>query len=154
MSMQTDCIYGYGFRIYVSDDNLRRFIEKHEPVIATLRQGRELLDWVHEHVSTGKPLDSIKERFFDWDNEATGDCGIYGMIADVMHKETGIVFEYRNSQDEDEDDAILLPETFPWNFNELERSLTMESLEEICKRYIDDLGGQLKPDYIRLEYFG
>lgn len=34
------------------------------------------------------------------------------------------------------------------------KSLTQEKLEEILKKYIEDLGGQLVPEYIRLEYFG
>ena len=29
-----------------------------------------------------------------------------------------------------------------------------EALDNICKQYIKDLGNQLKPEFIRLEYFG
>ena len=37
MSMETNCIYGYGFKVYVSDENLRLFIEKHEETIRKIR---------------------------------------------------------------------------------------------------------------------
>ena len=151
MSMRTDCIYGYGFRVYASDEQLRSFIHKHKNVILCLSQGRELLDY--EAANSGESFNP-KEDFYDWQNEATGDEGFYGMVADVMYKETGIVFEYRNAQDDDEDDAIILPQTYPWHLNSKEKELTQEKLDELLKVYIDDLGGQLKPDYIRLEYFG
>jgi len=156
MSMQTDCIYGRGFKVYVSDENLRDFINKHTTTILGLgEQGEELIDWIKVHSeSSGKPLDSLKEEFFDWDNEATGDTGLYGMIADVMSKETGIVFEFRNPQDDDEDDVIMLPQTMPWHYNEIEKNLTEEKLDGIFKKYIDELGGQLVVEDIRLEYFG
>ena len=72
----------------------------------------------------------------------------------MVYKETGIVFEYRHSQDEDEDDAIILPQMYPWQMNDKEKQLSQEDIENICKQYIEDLGNQLKPDFIRLEYFG
>lgn len=151
MSMQTDCIYGYGFKVYASDEDLRQFIIKHKDVIPFLSRGRELLDYTENC----RPDEfNPKEDFFDWENEATGDEGIYGLIADVMYKETGIVFEYRIAQDDGEDDVIILPQMYPWHMNETEKSLTQEKLEEILKKYIEDLGGQLVPEYIRLEYFG
>ncbi len=154
MSMHTDCIYGYGFKVYVSDENLRDFIKKHESTIVSLSQGRELVDWTNEHISTGKPLDSLKEEFYDWDNLITGDSGLYGMIADVMTKETGIRFEFRNPQEDGEDDVILFPQTYPWYLNEQEKALTEETLDDIYAVYIGDLGGQLTTEYIRIEYYG
>jgi len=152
MSMKTNCIYGYGFKVYVSDENLRLFIEKHEETIRKIPEGTEILDWVQAHVGSGRPLDALKEKFFDYENEVTGDTGIYGLIADVMIKETGIDFEFRNPQDSDDDDVIIFPECYPWQLNETEKTLTQEKLDEILNTYIADLGGQLKAEYIRLEF--
>ena len=150
MSMQTDCIYGYGFVIYASDEQLRQFILIHKDTISHIANGRELLNYVADHQD-----DSFnpKEDFYDWENGITGDSGIYGMIADVMYEETGVCFEYHCGQEND-DDAILLPQMYPWQMNKKEESLTEDSLREICKKYIADLGGQLTTDYIRMEYFG
>ncbi len=156
MSMTTDIIYGYGFPVYVSDEHLRVFIEKHKDIVVTLDMGREIVDWIEDHVSTGKPLDSLKERFYDYTSVHSGDCGIYGVIADVMWKETGIRFEYHVPQESDaeEDDVILFPSCYPWTYNQIESSLTLAKLDEVYKKYIEELGGQLKTGDIKLEYWG
>lgn len=151
MSMQTDCIYGYGFKVYASDEQLKQFIEKHRDTIACLDLGRTLLDYMDRCEDDEF---NPKEDFHDWENEATGDIGLYGMIADVMYKETGIIFEYRNSQDDEDDDVIILPQMYPWQMNDKEKILSQEALDNICNQYIKDLGNQLKPEFIRLEYFG
>lgn len=151
MSMQTDCIYGYGFEVYVSDEQLRDFILKHRFIIETLPRGRELLNYTDENID-----DKInpKEDFYDWQSINANDDGIYGVIADVMYKETGIRFEYRVAQDDDEEDAILLPERLPWDYNAAEKVLAPDVLKKILKSYIKELGGQLNTDYIRMEFFG
>ena len=151
MSMQTDVVYGYGFYVYVSDEELKNFVLKHKDTILKLDRGREVLEYTKR---CSDDEFNPKEDFYDWENEATGDRGLYGMIADVMYKETGIVFEYRNSQDDGEDDVIILPQMYPWEMNDKEKILSQEALDNICKQYIKDLGNQLKPEFIRLEYFG
>ncbi len=151
MSMQTDCVYGYGFKVYASDESLRSFCKKHRETILKLKAGKDIIDYMDQHSDESF---NPKEDFFDYENEATGDTGFYGLIADVMNEETGIVFEYRIAQDPDDDEVIILPQTYPWFFNEIEKELTQEKLDDILKGYINDLGGQLKPEHIRLEYFG
>ena len=156
MGMQTDCIYGFGFRVFASDKALADFIKNHEATVKSLEGGTDILDYVNDCISNNKPLDSIKEMFYDYENNFTGDSGLYGIIADVMHKETAIRFEYRRTPDVDccEDDAIILPIAMPWQFNETEQKLTEESLEKICKKYMSELDERLVFDSIRLEYFG
>ena len=150
MSMQTNCVYGYGFIVYASDEELRNFITKHEETVGKLELGREILSYLEN--STPDSFNP-KEDFFDYQQLNSSSQGFYGIIADVMSKETGITFEYLAGQ-EDDDDAIAFCQTYPWNFNEKEKILTEDDLEKICKEYIADLGGQLKPDHIRMEYFG
>lgn len=150
MSMQTDCVYGYGFSVYASDEELKQFILKHKDTVATLDEGRRLLDYMD-----GCTDDEFnpKEDFFDWQCETSTDDGFYGIIADVMCRETGIMFEYFVAQ-EDEDDAIIFRETMPWLMSQREKELTKVSMDAILRKYIDDLGGHLQIDSIRLEYFG
>lgn len=42
----------------------------------------------------------------------------------------------------------------PWQMNDKEKNMSQEALDNIYKQYIKDLGNQLKPEFIRLEYFG
>lgn len=151
MSMQTDCIYGYGFSIYATDDQLKSFIVKHSNSISFLSRGRELL----EYIETSSNI-QLKETFSDWisDVSGVGNTGIYGVVADVMYRETGIPFEYFESQNELCDDAILFTPKYPWEMNNISKSLTLDKLDEIFLSYINDLDGQCKPGYIRMEYFG
>lgn len=154
MGMQTDCIYGYGFIPYATNEQLQMFIIKHKDTISKLERGRELIDYTERFNCEDFDKFNPKEDFADWENEATGDTGIYGLIADVMYKETGIVFEYKNVQDENEGDAIILPEMFPWQMNDAERGLSKDGLENLLRSYIKDLNEDIEIGYIRLEYFG
>ncbi len=52
------------------------------------------------------------------------------------------------------EDAILLPERLPWDYNAAEKDLAPDVLKKILNSYIVELGGQLTPDYIRMEFFG
>lgn len=150
--MQIDCVYGFGFAVYASDECLRDFIDKHKETLENElgEEGRRTIQYFYDH-----PDDTFnpKEDLYDYTGLYSNE-GFYGMIADVMTKETGIRFEYRIPQDEDYDETIIFPETYPWLLNDTEKELTEDKLRNICQKYIDDLGGQLIADYIRMEYFG
>lgn len=150
MSMTTDCVYGYGFTVYASDEQLRSFILKHKDAVAKLYLGREILEYLDN--STPDAFNP-KEEFYDYAPRYGTGCGFYGLIADVMNQETEIGWSFFEGQ-EDDDDSIMLSQTNPWHYTEKEKSLTEEEAEKICKEYIEDLGGQLKPDYVKMEYFG
>ena len=149
MGMNNDCLYGYGFSIYATDEELKNFILKHKETISHLTDGSRLLAYVEECSDEF----NLKEDFYDYAPEHSSSEGIYGVIADVITRESGIQFEYHIAQ-EDQDDAILFPETYPWLLNEKEKSVTEKDLEEICYKYISDLGGELTPEYLRLEFWG
>ena len=151
MSMQTDCIYGYGFAVYASDDELRRFITSHRDTVKQITDGEKVLQYLDSHEG-----DSFnpKEDLYDYETAATGDMGFYGVIAEIMSNETGIVFEFRNSQEDDGNDYILFPESYPWHYNERESKLTLDELKDICIKYITELNPNLVPGFQRLEYFG
>ena len=149
MPMTTDCVYGYGFTVYASDLQLLSFILKHKDTVAKLDLGREIFEYLAN--STPNTV-NLKEDFYDYMPRLGTGCGFYGLIADVMNLETGIGWAF--FEGEDDDDSIMFPQTNSWRYTEKEKALTEEEAEKICKEYIEDLGGQLKPDYIKMEYFG
>lgn len=155
MSMQTDCVYGYGFYIHASDDQLKKFLETHKETVKSLPTGAKILEYMDSR--SGDSFNP-KEDFYDYSSELNcGNEGFYGIVSDVMYTETGIRWCYMRAQDEDDgDDSILFTESQPWHLNPVEKELTLERAEEICKKYITDLdaANQLVPDYIRMEYFG
>ena len=159
MSMQTDCIYGYGFKVCASDEQLKHFILAHKESLVPLNsenglenQGRELVEYCE---NTPDVKFNPKEDKFDYVSGMTGLSGVYGAIADVMMAETGIRFAYyADSEDINDGDAILFETAMPWQFNDKEISLTEEELEDICNRYIKELNPSLTFDQIRMEYFG
>ena len=68
---------------------------------------------------------------------------------------SNIIFptKFLNSQDDD-GDVIMFQETYPWLMTDAEKNLTIETLTEICVKYMRELGDEHQPDYVRLEYFG
>ena len=121
MSMQTDCIYGFGSPIHVADENLAKFIKGHRDVLEFCgKDEKRLLAYVDEHDC----YDGISEDLFDYQADDS-DSGIYGIVAKVMEQQTGIGFEYRRETDGDNpEEYILLPERLPWQYNPQERNLT------------------------------
>ena len=147
---EKNCMYGYGFYIYASDDQLRRFIEKHRRTICELldAEGRRVIEYLDSH-----PGDSFnpKEDLYDYAPELSYDSGIYGLVADVMCYESGKAFWYAASENEDRDDAVFFLLN---NHKEKREIVEMYELEKICKEYIADLNDQLKTEYITAEYHG
>lgn len=140
-------IYGYGFKVYVSDACLADFILNHDRTVENLDR-EDILAFIENCRDKNLPLDPLKEEFFDYESEITGDTGLYGIIADIMARETGINFEYRRAVVEDEDDIIIFPQMYPWQMNAEEHYLTKDKLERIVKGYINELGGQLIAEFV------
>lgn len=147
-------ICGYGFKVFASDESLRNFILNHENTVKELENGIALLDYTKNNFSEAF---NPKEDFYDWENESTGDCGFYGIIADVMGRETGITFDFRTAyivkdNCETKEDVIIFESGYPWMLNEVEKTLTLEDLTEIIESYINELGGGLRVEFIELTY--
>lgn len=149
---EKESMYGYGFYIYASDDQIRRFIEKHRRTIYELldAEGRSVIKYLDSHPGD---LFNPKEDLYDYTAELSYDNGIYGLIADVMCVESGKSFWYAASEDEKKDDAVFFLLS---NHSEKEKKeiVEMYELEKICKEYIADLNDQLKTEYITAEYHG
>lgn len=149
MSMQNECIYGYGFWNETSREYLRKFILKHNDTVKLLVRGQEVL----EYTMNCNPKEFNPEKdFWNWINEATEDLGFGGLIADVMRKETGISFEYRRSPEEQ--GAIILAPQYPWQLSSAEKKLTKKDLDRIIGKYMEELGKLHKTEFIRIEYYG
>lgn len=84
-------------------------------------------------------------------------AGIGALVSNIMTEETGIRFKYQISIGQDDCDVpwILFSEALPWNFNQKEKELTAETLENIMTRYMTEL--DICPDKIgfqTVEYYG
>lgn len=147
-------INGYGFEVCASDESLRNFILNHGDIIKELVNGTAVLDYAKNNSNdTFNP----KEDFYDWENESTGDCGFYGIIADVMGRETGITFDFRTAYFVEDDceekkDFIIFEAGYPWMLNDIEKTLTLDNLTEIFQKYIGELGGNLHVKFVELVY--
>ncbi len=152
MSSQTSIIYGAGFPVDVSDENLQKFILNHADVLSDMDNACEIVEDAKEmSVDEFNP----KERYFDYENNQNGVEGIYGLITDVIFKETGVRMDYCLQDDNDcNGEHILLPECFPWQLNEAEKNLTADSFKQLCLKYMTELGipETAYDDFVTMEY--
>lgn len=157
MSMQTSITYGYGVNINAICVELKaflRFYEKHLP-----EDYKKMLETAESKGFDIENLNEENEEFTDWlgeyaeNNYDVSACGSYysSIIACIMRMETGIfIDEVRSGYDW----AIMYPETLPWYMSETEKNLTEEVLCEIFKKYFAELGVDVTPDYVRVEFYG
>ena len=147
MSMVSSFIYGYGFHSDCDEKKLRDFIKNHQKTFCESDREKELY----------KALDKcdLEDLFEDYSCDATGTEGVGAVIANIMSRETGIMFEYCLPYCDCGTPAFVVFEaTYPWLLNETEKELTIEKLLNICKKYMDELGITGDPDYLCLKYFG
>lgn len=152
MSMRSSFIYGYGFNCDCDEDILIEFVKAHKDTFCKSEEETELYNEMLNYTSDEYDL----ENFFDgYGCEVSGMEGNGAVIANIMSRETGIRFMYcQPDGDCDTYASVIFEECYPWNLNETEKNLTIEVLENICKKYMDELGITDKPDYLNLEYFG
>lgn len=147
MGMTIECVSGLGFYVYVADEVLCDFIKAHSTTVEQLSYGKEIL----AYIDNGSHED-IKEKFYDYSCQSTGMCGLYGLIADVMTKETGVIFNYYVPNGDETDDAILYKPCYPWEMTEADKALTADKLRELMQKYIKELGGELIIEHIQIDY--
>ena len=140
MGMRTDCLYGMGIEIAATGKQMANFIKKHRDTISKLKRGKELLRFVDDG-----NIDILIDDWDDYENLVGTDEGIYGVIVDVIFTETKIPVEYHHGQGDDKD-VIIYCAAFPWNFNEFEKTLKAEDIENAFNRYIPDIDENIKYD--------
>lgn len=152
MSTKTSNVYGYGFGVPEDERVIMDFIIAHKEAFCQSDEERELFKVIMSLIGDGYDmisLDVVFERYVCDTNclEGTGAA-----IANIMTRETGIRFEFHPGMDNE--NKILFPESYPWYYNEKERELTRETLDEIMSRYVDELGIDKEADYEDIEYWG
>lgn len=154
MSMQTYITYGYGVDLNanrIEFSAVMDFFEKHLPE----EYESMLRDAEWDNIDT-ENLNDDNEEFADWVSEyvmdkytGTADTTYYALIAYIITKETEIFVEEDHSE---YGHAILFHQGYPWNENETEKELTEDKLRSIFKEYFAELGVDVDPDYVQVEY--
>ena len=158
MSMRSSFVYGYGFEIYkTSDEELIEFIKNHKDTFCKSDEEKELynriLNYREEDYNYG-----LEELFEDemYACDYSGQEGFGAPISNIISRETNIRFQYEmGCSDCCSNPSVLFSETYPWNCNETEKNLTIESLTETLLPYVEELG--LSKDdigYVEVEYYG
>lgn len=139
----TTILYGYGFVV----DHI---------------EAQSLKSFVLTHLQNDPSIDIEQLRQLDLDNDifmhleehscaSSGEEGACSVISTAMYNENDIGFEYHKSNCS-EKSAILLCETYPWNYTETEKNLTEQKLEEICMKYMKELNIEGKPGFLEIKF--
>jgi hypothetical protein len=173
--MRTYIVYGYGFELPIDANLFVEFLKNHKDIFIKSNEEQELYDKfmalvneIEEEFTKDKEIDPECELDFGFTDDEFADifedycCDITGMygygavISNIMNRETGIGFEYQSGDSDcDSDPAVLLSAKLPWNYNDVERKLTIESLVEIIKKYTKELFGYPHSGVgLEVEYYG
>lgn len=152
MSMNGSFVYGYGFNCECDNKKLIEFVKIHKETFCESDMEVELYEEMLEYAEYGDDL----EDFFDgYSCESSDMEGNGAVISNIMSRETGIRFKYcQPDGDCDTYAAVVFKENYPWELNDTEKNLTEEKLQIICKKYMDELGIDIEPCYLSLEYYG
>ena len=151
MSMHETQIYGYGFPCLFSDDAFYDFVKNHKDTFCHSDVENQLFNDIM------KQTDDYDVLCENYASHVSDECGVGSVIANIMERETGILFEYRpNNSDCDTDASILLAEGMPYQFNDTEKALTKDKLKEVIVKYMTELKMDITtyPSELCLSYFG
>ena len=160
MSMKTTIYYGIGFNCDCDAEKFKEFVKNHISSFCQSDDETALFNQFCERLNV-KVLDEseledlIENTFDSYSCQCSGAQGVGAVISNIMARETGISFAYYGANSDCETyPAVIFQESYPWNCNEAEKSLTREKLDFICKKYMDELGIEEEPDFLRQEYYG
>lgn len=153
MSMRSSHVYGYGFHCDCEDQKIIEFIKSHKKTFCKSEMETDLYNEMLEYTAGEYDLEDF---FMDYSCTSCGAAGIGAVISNIMTRETGVRFEFHNSQEEcDTKASVLYGIGYPWQLNETEKELTEEKLENICSIYMQELGiPSSEMGYLELEYYG
>lgn len=152
MSMNSFHIYGYGFASDCDEEKLIDFIKAHKDTFCRSDKEKEMYKEMFDHTSGEYDLEDF---FSSYSDDQNGNEGSGAVISNIMSRETGLRFEYcKPDSDCGTSASVVFPWGYPWQYNEAEKNLTQEKLDEICKVYIDELGILEDPEELELEYWG
>lgn len=123
----------------ITNETLREFFKNHKETINNLVKkeyiAKSEVKSLFENIQNNE---NLIENLSDWESYCGWSEGIKGLVCDIMSEETGINFEYYESQDEPRN-AIILNFGLPWMFNEKEKMLSHNEMNKILKEYADEL---------------
>ena len=152
MSMSSSFIYGYGFNCDCDDEKLIDFVKTHKETFCKSNEEVKLYEEMLKYTESEYDLEDFFNRY---SCDHTGIEGKGAVISNIMSRETGIRFIYCTPDDTCGTLAsVLFTEGYPWQLNSVERNLTVDKLESICKKYLNELGISISPDFLALEYYG
>ena len=178
--MSSSFVYGYGFEtanIYFGETLM--FIRNHRDSFKKILPARksryadtflEMLDKMkNEDFMHIQNIDDISTDMYDvigeiytenpvvMDPDASTNY-LLDIVAAIIETETGISFEYQPGQSDEGcvgSAAIIMPRCYPWEYNEIEKNLTIEKLENILTPYVKEFNMDPKEiTDIEIEYFG
>jgi hypothetical protein len=155
--MTTSIIYGFGFNVdEISDERLIAFMIKHKDTFCKSDTENELFCEVVNLTDLDIDVYGIEDFFEEYACDVSGHEGKGSVISNVISRETGIRMEYQMAQSDcDGYPSVLLVEAYPWNYNEKERNLTIDSLTELLLPYAKELGLRERDiDGLEVEYYG
>lgn len=145
MSMSTDSYYGFGFFCENTEtEKAKEFFKRHIATVEKLGE-EDALEIINSEDGDIEEIEVDAEFGYCWK-------GFLNLIANVMTKETGIRFSCYSG--DNGSIAIMLLESLPWYWNEVEINLTKDILTDILKKYAEELGLSKDIDYVKIEVFG
>lgn len=158
MSSSTSIYYGYGFEVdEVTTQSIMDFMKNHQLTLSYPRE-IEMFVALRDKDEGILSYDDPNEFFEDWaySCNVSGQEGLGAVISNIISRETGIRIEFQKGQDDcGSVSTVLLLETSPWNYNEKEKNLTLDSLMKLLFPYAKELGID-KDDigFVSIEYYG
>jgi len=140
MSMETWSVNGIGVDADAIDgantDKKIKFIKKHLPHIYS-------------------EMESSGENYEDWiNNYEDCDCnrGFSVLFADAINWEhEDIRFDCCKFEEEG---AVMLTERLPWQYSEAEKKLTRDKIDEILKKYLQEIDVKAGLEFQTVLYYG
>lgn len=155
MSMETHTVSGRGFKIQgITHEKKLQFIKNHKNAIEELNASY-IMPVLNTDINNPDELENLLVYFEENAEDSTGmSVGFGVLISNVIFEETGIYMEYRSGMPDmrEHDECVMLPNLPPWEYNEKEKELEEKQFDAILMPYITELGLDVKPENIRVEY--
>ena len=173
--MSINITYGIGFHVEdVTIDNFLNFLENHAASIIRCFDSKGVkivraLDSYMKHPqhemfnkeTTKFDLYDLPDELYESLEEALSEISdnenesYKDIIKSIISTETGIdlCFETGASQKGILHQTIMFAETFPWNYSQSDKEITLDVLKSKLEPYINELGLDTAPDYCQSIYY-
>ena len=151
-------MYGIGFEVNkVKTLAIVDFIKNHKEAFCQSETEEQIFNNL-ENTNNGIFAYNYMEEFFNdygYACDCSGAEGFGAVISNIMSRETGVIFEYQQGQDDCGSVPTVMFSNYPvWCYNETEKNLTEDKFYEICDKYMQELGLEGRAGCMEVEYFG